>query len=71
MLLRHSAQLELATVGEDGLEAEVQFFTEAILVHVFDHALVNKVLVLRVGELPLHAVQLVAQDVLDARVSYQ
>lgn len=71
MLLRHSTQAELAAVGEDSLIAEVQFFTEAILVLVLDHALVDDVFVLRLGELLLHEVQLVAEDVLDARVSSQ
>ena len=71
MLLRHSTQAELAAVGEDSLIAEVQFFTEAIFVLVLDHALVDDVFVLRLGELLLHEVQLVVQDVLDARVSCQ
>ncbi len=71
MLLRHSTQVELAAVSEDSLIAEVQFFTEAILVLVLDHALFDEVLILRLGELLLHEVQLVAEDVLDARVSYQ
>ena len=59
MLLRHSAQFELATVGEDGLVSEVFFSAEAVLVLVLDHEFVKDVFVMLFFEIGLHEMQLV------------